>query len=272
MCFGANRKTKMATLASVWLIHFRLLFCYGWTESKDTWQEERSQLLLPRCFFANRKTKMSTLASVWLIHFDFFSAMAEKNSRKLDREARSQCPLTSLCFLGRSENQDGHPGLSLADIYSTSFLLQLKRIQGYLIRSKISMSSTQFVFFRPIKKPRWPPWPLIGWYILEFFSAWLNRIQGYLTGSNTSTSTTKFVFLWRWLKNQDGRPLIYQDIFDFLSATAEWNSRKLDRKQDTDNMTKWGPQVRDCDSLNLLFVQLNLSITATQWRSKKWPL
>ena len=47
------------------------------------------------------------------------------------------------------------------------------------------MSSTKFVFFGPIGKTRWPPWPLIGW-----------------------------------------------DIFDSSSETAEWNSTKLDRKQD----------------------------------------
>ena len=41
------------------------------------------------------------------------------------------------------------------------------------------------MFFRPIWKTRWPPWPLIGW-----------------------------------------------DIFDFSSETAEWNSTKLNRKQD----------------------------------------
>ena len=41
------------------------------------------------------------------------------------------------------------------------------------------------MFFGPIGKTRWPPWPLIGW-----------------------------------------------DIFGFSSETAEWNSTKLDRKQD----------------------------------------
>ena len=99
--------------------------------------------------------------------------------------ARSQRPLPSLCFSGRSEKQDGRPGLWLAETFSTSPLKPLNRIQRNLTGSKISTSSTKFVFFGPIGKTRWPPWPLIGW-----------------------------------------------DIFDFSSENAEWNSTKLDRKQD----------------------------------------
>ena len=32
------------------------------------------------------------------------------------------------------------------------------------------MPSTNFLFFGPIGKTRWPPWPLIGWDIFDFFS------------------------------------------------------------------------------------------------------
>ena len=71
--FRADRKNKMAALASDWLRHFRLLLWNHWTEFNKTWQE-----------------------------------------------ARSQCPLPSLCFSGRSEKQDGCPGLWLAETFSTS--------------------------------------------------------------------------------------------------------------------------------------------------------
>ena len=37
------------------------------------------------------------------------------------------------------------------------------------------MSSTKFVFFGPIGKTRWPPWPLIGWDIFDFFSETAER-------------------------------------------------------------------------------------------------
>ena len=86
------------------------------------------------------------------------------------QEVRSQSPLPSLCFLGRLEKQDGRPGLWLAETYSTSPLKLLQGIQRNLTGSKKSMSSIKFVFFRPIGKTRWPPWPLIGWDIFNFSS------------------------------------------------------------------------------------------------------
>ena len=97
--------------------------------------------------------------------------------------------------------------LSLTFTFST-FLKLLNGIQRNLTGSKISISSTKFVFFGPIGKTRWPPWPLIGWDIFDFSSETavpLNRIQWNLTGSKISMSSTKFVFLGRSEK-QDGRP------------------------------------------------------------------
>ena len=119
--FWADRKNKMASLASDWLGHFGLLLWNGWTEFNETWQEARSQRLLP-----------------------------------------------SLCFSSRSEKQDGRAGLWFAETFLTSPLNPLNRIQQNLTGSKISTPSIKFVFFGPIGKTRWPPWPLIGWDILDF--------------------------------------------------------------------------------------------------------
>ena len=183
--FRADRKNKMATLASDWLRHFRLLLWNRWTEFKETWQE-----------------------------------------------ARSQRPLPSLCFSGRSEKQNGRPGLWLAETFFTSPLKPLNGIQRNLTGSKISTSSSKFVFFGLIVKTRWPP----GLWLAETFSTSLkplNLIQGNLTRSKISMSSTKFVFFGsigktKWLP----WPLIGWEILDFSSETAEWNSRKLDRKHD----------------------------------------
>ena len=281
--FRADRKNKMAALASDWLRHFRLLLWNRWMEFNETWQEARSQRPLPGLCFSGRSEKQDGRSGLWLAEtflisplkplngiqrnltgskismsstkfvflgpikkirrppwpligwdiFDFSSETAERNSMKLDRkqdlnvlyqvcvfwadrknkmtaqasdwlrhfrlllwncwmefnetwqEARSHRPLPSLRFSGRSEKQNGHPGLWLAETFLTSPLKPLKGIQWNLTGSKISMSSTKFVFLGSIKKIRWPPWPLIGW-----------------------------------------------DIFDFSSETAERNSTKLDRKQD----------------------------------------
>ena len=47
-------KNKMATLASDWLRHFRLLLRNRWTEFNENWQEARSQCLYQVCVFSGR--------------------------------------------------------------------------------------------------------------------------------------------------------------------------------------------------------------------------
>ena len=111
-----------------------------------------------------RKTRWP-LASDWLRHFRLlWNGWTEFNETW--QETRSQRPLPSLCFSGRSEKQDGRPGLWFAETFSTSSLKRSNGIQRNMIGSKISTSSTKFVFFGPIGKTRWPSWPLI---VLENF-------------------------------------------------------------------------------------------------------
>ena len=133
-------------------------------------------ILYQVCVFrADWKNKMAALASDWLRHFQLLLWNHWTEFNETWQEARSQRPLPSLCFSGRSEKQDGRPSLWLAETFSTSPLKPLKGIQRNLTGSKISMSSTQFVFFGPIGKTRWPPWPLIGWDIFDFSSGTAER-------------------------------------------------------------------------------------------------
>ena len=55
--FRADRKNKMAALASDLLRHFRLLLWNRWTEFNETWQEARSQCPLPSLCFSGRSKK-----------------------------------------------------------------------------------------------------------------------------------------------------------------------------------------------------------------------
>ena len=153
--FRADRRNKMAALASDWLRHFRLLLWNRWTEFKETWQE-----------------------------------------------ARSQRPLPSLYFSGRSKKQDGRPGLWLAKTFSTSPLKPLNRIQGNLTGSKISTPSTKFVFFGPIGKTKWPPWPLIGWYIFDFSSETAERNSPKLNRKQDLNALDQVCVLWADRKNK----------------------------------------------------------------------
>ena len=82
---------------------------------------------------------------------------------------------TKFVFFGPIRKKDGRPGLWLAETFSTSPLKPLKGIQQNLTGSKISISSTKFVFFELIRKKRWPPWPLIGWDIFDFSSETAER-------------------------------------------------------------------------------------------------
>ena len=116
------------------------------------------------------KNKMAALASDWLRHFWLLLWNRWTEFNETWQEARSQRPLPSLCFWGRSEKQDGRSGLWLAETFSTSSLKPLNGIQQNLTGSKISKPSTKFVFLGPIRKTRWPPWPLIGRDIFDFFS------------------------------------------------------------------------------------------------------
>ena len=184
-------------------------------------------------FWVDRKNKMAALASDWLRHFRLLLWNRWTEFNETWQEARSQCPLPSLCFSGRSEKEDGRPGLWLAETFSTSHLKLLNRIQRNLTGSKISTSSTKLCFLGWSEKQDGRP----CFWLAETFSTSplkpLNGIQRNLTGSKISTSSTKFVFFgpigktrWQpWL-------LIGWDIFDFSSETAERNSTKLDRKQD----------------------------------------
>ena len=64
--FWADRKNKMAVLASDWLRHFRLLFWYRWTEFNETWQETIFQRPLPSFCFSCRSEKQDGRPGLWL--------------------------------------------------------------------------------------------------------------------------------------------------------------------------------------------------------------
>ena len=144
------------------------------TDEQNSTKLDRKQdlnIFYQVCVFrADRKKKMSALAFDWLRHFQLllFNRWTEFNETW--QEARSERPLPILCFSLRSEKQDGRPGLWLAETFSTSPLKPMNRILQNLTGSKISTSSTKFVFFGPIGKTRWPPWSLIGWDIFDFSS------------------------------------------------------------------------------------------------------
>ena len=101
--FLADRKNKMAALASNRLRQFRLLLWNRWTEFNQTWQEARSQSSLPSlCYSGRSENKMAALASDWLRQFQLLLWNRWMEFNETWQEARSQRPLPILCFSGRS--------------------------------------------------------------------------------------------------------------------------------------------------------------------------
>ena len=144
------------------------------TAERNSMKLDRKQdlnVLYQFCVFSGWSEKQHGRPGLWLAEtflIFLWNRLTELNETW--QEARSQRPLPSLCFSGWLEKQDGLPGLWLAKTFSISPLKPLNGIEWNLTASKISTSSTKFVFFWPIGKTRWSPWPLIGWDICDFSS------------------------------------------------------------------------------------------------------
>ena len=156
------------------LIGWDIFIFFSETTEQNSRKLDRKQtlnVLYQVCVFqGDLKNKMAALASDWLRYFRLLWWNRWTEFKEIWQEARSQSPLPSLCFSGWSEKQDSRPSLWLAETFSTSSLKPLNLIQRNLTGSKISTSSTKFVFFELIGKTRWRPQPLIGWDIFDFFS------------------------------------------------------------------------------------------------------
>ena len=209
-------------------------------------------------FRTDRKNKMArALASDWLRHFRLLLWNCRTEFNETWQEARSQRPLPSLCFSGRSEKQDGRPGLWLAETFSTSPLKPMNRIQQNLTWSKISTSSTKFVFFGPIGKTTWPPWHLIGWDIFDLllWNRWTEFSETWQE-ARSQRPLPSLCFSGRSEK-QDGRPGLW--LAETFSSSPLKPLNGIQR-----NLT--GSKI-STSSTKFVFFRL---IGKTRWPS--WPL
>ena len=203
MFFGPIEKTRWPPLP---LIGWDIFDFSSETAERNLTKPDRKQdlnVLYQVCVFrADRKNKMAALASDWLRHFRLLLWNRLTEFNETWQEARSQRPLPSFCFSGWSEKQDGRPGLWLAETFSTSSLKPLNGIQRNLTGNKISTSSTKFVFFGPIGITRWPPWPLIGWDIFDFFSETAERNSKKLDRKQDLNVLYQVCVFWADRKNK----------------------------------------------------------------------
>ena len=94
------------------------------------------------------------------------------------------------------------------------------------------MPSTKFVFFGPIGKTRWPPWPLIGRDSFDFSETAEPNSTKFDLKQDLNALYQVCVFRADRKNKMAAWPLIGFDIFDFSVETSERDSTKLDRKQD----------------------------------------
>ena len=164
-------------------------------------------ILYQVCVFrADRKNKMAAPASDWLRHFWLLLWNRWMEFNETQQEARSQHPLPSLCFLGRSEKQDGRPGLRLAETFLTSPLKPMNGTQQNLTGSKISTSSTELVFFWRIGKIRWSHRPLICCDIFDFSSETDERNSTKLDRKQDIHVLYQVCVFWADWKNKTAAP------------------------------------------------------------------
>ena len=112
--FPADWKNKMATPASDWLRHSRLLLWNRWMEFNKIHRKQDLNVFYHVCvFWVYRRNKIAAPACDWLRHFRFLLWNHWMEFNKIWQVARSQRPLISLYFSGRSEEKDGRPASDL---------------------------------------------------------------------------------------------------------------------------------------------------------------
>ena len=166
--FRVDRKNKMASLASDWLRHFRLLLWNCWTEFNETCKEARSQRPLPSLCFSGRSEKTRPWPLIGWVIFDFSSETTERNSQKLDRKQDLNILYQVCVFRADRENKMA----TLASDWLRHFWLLLWNHSTEFnetwqeARPQSPLQSSCFSGL--IGKTRWPPWPLMGWGIFDF--------------------------------------------------------------------------------------------------------
>ena len=150
--FPADWKNKMATPASDWLRHFRLLLWNRWMEINKIHRKQDLNVFYHVCVFrVYWRNKIAAPACDWLRHFRFLLWNHWMEFNKIWQDARSQRPLISLCFSGRSKEKDGRPASDLPRHFDFSSVTA-EQDSRKLDRKQDLSVLYQFVLFGPIKK------------------------------------------------------------------------------------------------------------------------
>jgi len=122
---------------------------------------------------------------------------------------------------------------ALASDWLTHFGLLLKKGWRDLLQTCHTCSlwgpDQVLLIFKSIRNPAWPPWPLIGWHILNFFSKndWRDLLQ--TCHKCSLCGPDKVLLLFKQIRNPicPPWPLIGWHILNFFSRRAEGIYTKL---------------------------------------------
>ena len=170
--FGADRKNKMAALASDWLRHFRLLLWNRWTEFNETWQESRSQRPLSRLCFSFRSEKQDGRPGLWLAETFSTSPLKplNRNSTKLDRKQDLNALYQVCVFRADWKNKMAALASDWLRHFRPLLWNRWTEFNETWQELRFQCPLPSLCFWGRSEKTRWPPWPLIGWDIFDFSS------------------------------------------------------------------------------------------------------
>ena len=102
--------------------------------------------------------------------FDFSSEITERNSKKLDRKQDLKVLYQVCVFRADRKNKMAAPASDWLRYFRLLPWNRWTEFDETWQEARSPMSFTKYVFFGPIGKKRWPPWPMIGWDIFDFSS------------------------------------------------------------------------------------------------------
>ena len=104
--FRADRKNKMAALASDWLRLFRLLLWNRWTELNETWQEASSQRPLQSLCFSGCSEKQDGRPGLWLAETFSTSPLKPLNGIQRNLTGSKISKLSTNFFIFRADRKN----------------------------------------------------------------------------------------------------------------------------------------------------------------------
>ena len=170
---------------------------------------------------------MAALASYWLKYFSTSSPQPLNGFwRNLTGSKSSTPSIKFVFFLCRSEIQEGHPGLWLAETFFDLFSTTVEWILTKLDRKQILNTLYQVCIFRADRKSKMAA--LASDWLKHYSTSspqLLNGFWGNLMEAIPQSPLSILCF------SCNSEIELAETFFDFFSPTAEWVLMKLDRKQ-----------------------------------------